>query len=81
MRLQKSFSGIKKTSSFANGFASLRIRELMIGNLMVILAGLLGYLTGFLTYILGDETNGRDHGRPKDVGNDASYHLNGEFSS
>ena len=27
--------------------------------------------------VLGDETNGR----PKDIGNDASYHLNGEFSS
>ena len=67
---------MKKTSSFANGFASLRISELMIGNLMVLLAGLLGYLTGFLTYILGDETNGR----PEDVGNDTSYHLNGEFS-
>ena len=45
----------------------------MIGNLMVLLAGLLGYLTGFLTYILAEETNGQ----PKDVDNDASYHFNG----
>ena len=64
---------MKKSHNCSNGFASLGISELMIGNLMVLLAGLLGYLTGFLTYILAEETNGQ----PKDVDNDASYHFNG----
>ena len=40
---------------------------------MVLLAGLLGYLTGFLTYILAEETNVQS----KDVDIDASYHFNG----
>ena len=66
---------MKKMRSIANESASLRISELMIGNLMVLLAGILGYLTGYLTFIHDNDTEGL----PKAGDNDAgSYHFNSE---
>ena len=66
---------MKKMNSIANESASLRISELMIGNLMVLLAGLLGYLTGYLTFIHGNDTEGLPKGGDNDA---ASYHFNSE---
>ena len=50
----------------------------MIGNLMVLLAGILGYLTGYLTFIHGNDTQGLPKGGDNDA---ASYHFNSEFCS
>ena len=65
-------------NSITNKSASLRISELMIGNLMVLLAGILGYLTGYLTFIHGNDTQGLPKGGDNDA---ASYHFNSEFCS
>jgi len=51
-----------------NGFAIEKISELVIGNLIVLLTGCLGYLTGFLKAILGNpagQFNGASQGSPK----------------
>ena len=60
---------MKKNDSDTNGTAFLRISELAIGNLMMLLAGCLGYLTGFFRGIFrepkgqlrGDDKNGVHH--------------------
>ena len=65
---------MKQIKLFENGTSILKISELAIGNLMVLLAGLLGYLTGFLRGILGeskDQFEGSDE--------DNAYHSHGEF--
>ena len=58
-------------NSITNKSASLRISELMIGNLMVLLAGILGYLTGYLTFIHGND----NEGLPKVGDNDAASYC------
>ena len=62
-----------KTDCFASESAILKISELLIGNLMVLLAGCLGYLTGFLKAILGEP-----HGQLQDGNKDGAQHYNGE---
>ena len=62
-----------KTDCFASENAILKISELLIGNLMVLLAGCLGYLTGFLKAILGEP-----HGHFQDGNKDGAQHYNGE---
>ena len=57
-----------------NGFAIEKISELVIRNLIVLLACCLGYLTGFLKAILGNP-EGQFGGYNEDI----SYHYNGEF--
>ena len=66
---------MKKTNSIKNESASLEISKLMIGNLMVLLAGILGYLTGYLTFIHGNDTEELPKGGDNDA---ASYHFNSE---
>ena len=66
---------MKKMNSIANESASLSISALMIGILMVLLAGILGYLTGYLTFIHGNNTEGLPNGGDNDA---ASYHFNSE---
>ena len=68
------FSDMKQIKLFENGTAILKISELAIGNLMVLLAGLLGYLTGSLRGILG-ESKGQFQGGDEDN----AYHSHGEF--
>lgn len=65
-----------KLNSSANGSASLRISELMIGNLMVLSAGILGYLTGLLTFIFKNTK-----GQPQGGNSDATYHFYGKLRS
>ena len=57
-----------------NRFAIEKISEFVIGNLIVLLAGCLGYLTGFLKAILGNP-----EGQFNGANEDGSYHYNGEF--
>ena len=45
---------MNQANFFNNGFAVVKISELLIGNLIVLLAGCLGYLTGFLKAIIGE---------------------------
>ena len=68
------FSDMKQIKLFENGTATLKISELAIGNLMVLMAGLLGYLTGFLRGNLG-ESKGQFQGSDEDN----AYHSHGEF--
>ena len=65
---------MKKNDSDANDTAILKISELAIGNLMVLLAGCLGYLTGFLSAIIR-EPKGQLRGDDKD----GAYHNHGKL--
>ena len=65
---------MKQIKLFENGTAILKISELAIGNVMVLMAGLLGYLTGSLRGILG-ESKGQFQGGDEDN----AYHSHGEF--
>ena len=64
---------MNQANSFNNGFAVVKISELVIGNLIVLLAGCLGYLTGFLKAILGEPKRQFHDGIE-----DGTYHYNGE---
>ena len=67
---------MKKNDSDINGTAFLKISELAIGNLMVLLAGCLGYLTGFLSGIIR-EPEGQLRGDDKD----RAHHNHGKLRS
>ena len=62
-----------KTECIASETSILKISELLIGNLMVLLAGCLGYLTGFLKAILGEA-----NGQLQDGNKDVAQHYNGK---
>ena len=64
---------MNQDKSIKNRFAIVKISELVIGNLIVLLAGCFGYLTGFLKIFLGN-SEGQFHG---DYEN-GSYHYNGK---
>ena len=64
---------MNQANSFNNGFAFVKISELLIGNLICLLAGFLGYLTGFLKAILGGPKR-----QFPDGNEDGTYHSNGE---
>ena len=70
------FSTMKKNDSDANGTAILKISELAIGNLMVLLAGCLGYLTGFLGAIIREPK-----GQLRDDNKDGAHHNHGKSRS
>ena len=67
---------MKKNDSDANGTAILKISELAIGNLIVLLAGCLGYLTGFFRGIFR-EPKGQLRGDDRD----GAHHNHGKSSS
>ena len=64
---------MNQDKSIKNRFAIVKISELVIGNLIVLLAGCLGYLTGFLKAILGEPKRQFHDGIE-----DGTYHYNGE---
>ena len=65
---------MKKIDPDTNDTAILNMSELAIGNLMVLLAGCLGYLTGFLSAIIR-EPKGQLRGDDKD----GAYHNHGKL--
>ena len=67
---------MNQVNSSTNGFAVVKISELLIGNLIVLLAGCLGYLTGLLKAFLS-EPKRQFH----DGNEDGTYHYNGELGA